>query len=404
MYMDKSRKRDKRDKRDKRQKTHKDKKRFQRPVKGHYQDLFMIPSTTPPNIHKISKQINRQLQHSDSYSPSINQELITLASISREEILGCNIKEAYELKEPLKIEIPFLQRKEGDDECQEYYMPDAIELLLKNLKANKHVDPYKIVPPIQSHGNCWFNAFFVTFFISDKGRKFFHFLRQLMIQGHQKDKTPMPDNLRNAFALLNYGIDCSLRGNSFAYELDTNSIIEELFQKIPDSYKEDIIVDVDEAGNPVQYYIAIMNYLENNSIQMLLLRYADQANWTSDLSKVISKRTHLPHIIIVEILEEEAVDFNQKPLSFKVNNAKYVLDCMVVRDIGHEHFCALITCEGVEMGYDGASFERLTPFEWKHRLNRDSIWEFEGSTKVDGSPMKWNFMKSYQMLFYYRVK
>jgi hypothetical protein len=284
-------------------------------------------------------------------------------------------------------------------------MPEAIELLLKNLKANKHVDPYKIVPPIQLQGNCWFNAFFVTFFISDKGRKFFHFLRQLMIKGYQKDKTPMPENLKNAFALLNYGIDCSLRGNYFAYELDTNSIIGELYRKIPSSYKEKLeIVDVDEAGNPVLYYIAIINYLQNNSIQMIFLRYADQVNWTTDLSKTISKRTHLPHIIVVEIFEEDASKFNKKALTFKINDTKYQLDSVVVRDIEKQHFCALITCEGKEMGYDGMSFERLTPFEWKRKINQDVIWEFNGSTKENGMPMKWNFMKSYQLLIYYREK
>ena len=396
--MDKSRKREKRDKRGKTQ-------RYKRHVKGHYHDLFMIPSTTPPNIHKISKQINKRLQHSDSYSPTINQELVTLASIPREDIYSCNIKEAYALKEPLKIEIPFLERKEGDDECQEYYMPQAIELLLKNLKANKHVDPYKIVPPIQLQGNCWFNAFFVIFFISDKGRKFFHFLRQLMIKGYQKDKTPMPENLKNAFALLNYGIDCSLRGNSFAYELDTNSIIGELYRQIPSSYKEKLeIVDVDEAGNPVLYYIAIINYLQNDSIQMIFLRHADQVNWTTDLSKTISKRTHLPHIIVIEIFEEDASKFNKKALTFKINDTKYKLDSVVVRDIEKQHFCALITCEGKEMGYDGMSFERLTPFEWKRKINQDVIWEFNGSTKENGAPMKWNFMKSYQLLIYYREK
>ena len=30
--------------------------------------------------------------------------------------------------------------------------------------------------PIQKNSNCWFNALFAIFFISDKGRKFLDFL------------------------------------------------------------------------------------------------------------------------------------------------------------------------------------------------------------------------------------
>ena len=54
--------------------------------------------------------------------------------------------------------------------CYYYYSPEAKRFLLHNLAANKHIDPKKVIPPIQSHSNCWFNAMFVTFFVSDKGR------------------------------------------------------------------------------------------------------------------------------------------------------------------------------------------------------------------------------------------
>ena len=152
------------------------------------------------NIYKTQ---NRTIKKISSYSPTINKDLITLSTIPREEIQSCNLQNAYLLKEPLKIAV---SHKFGNILCLEYYKPEAEKLLLKNLKANKHVNPKKIVPPIQSHGNCWFNAMFANFFISDKGRKFFQFFRQLMIKGTQKNKSPIPDNLRDVFALLNFGI------------------------------------------------------------------------------------------------------------------------------------------------------------------------------------------------------
>ena len=408
MYMDKTRKLDKHNKYKLNKPNHKTRakkkpyKRHIRPLRYfHYQDIY-LPSTTPPNVHKIANQISARIRNSGSYAPTINQDLTSLASIPREDIYCCNLEAAYQLKEPLKIEIP---DKYGEDRCQEYYLPDAEEVLLKNLKANKHVDPKKIVPPMQSHGNCWFNAFFVMFFVSDKGRKFFHFFRQLMILGIQKDKTPMPDNLKNAFALLNFGVDNCLRGTEFAYELDTNSIIVELFNKIPAEYKikNTAIVDIDEASNPMGFYLDIINYLNNNSIQPLILRGAENS-WKEVITNSVANMSHLPHFIGIEFFEEDAKTCDNKPVSFKINNSKYVLDSAVVRDTEKEHFCALITCEGKQMGYDGMSFHRLVPFTWKNNVNSDITWKFEGSTHADDRPMEWNFRKSYQMLIFYRVE
>jgi hypothetical protein len=86
-----------------------------------------------------------------------------------------------------------------------------------------------------------------------------------------------------------------------------------------------------------------------------------------------------------------------------VNDASYRIDSAVVRDISKQHFCTTITCEGKEMGYDGASFKRLVPLEWKHRMNRDISWQFEGTVDEHNMPVEWNFTKSYQMLIYYRI-
>jgi hypothetical protein len=149
--------------------THK--KHHKKTFRHKYKNTIKIPSITPI---KISNKINNALRKG-SYSPTINKQLITLKSIDREDLMDCNIEAAYQLKEPLQIGVK--------EKCYYYYLPEAKRFLLRNLAANKHIDPNKVVPPIQSHSNCWFNAMFVTFFVSDKGRKFFHFLCQLMIEG-----------------------------------------------------------------------------------------------------------------------------------------------------------------------------------------------------------------------------
>jgi hypothetical protein len=366
----------------------------------------ILHNTTPFNIIKISKEIDDFFEkgkgNTKSYSPTINQELVTLKSIPRNPIYDCNNKEAFDLKGPLKIGIP------GNiygKNCFLYSTPEAKKYLLRNLAADKHINPNNIVPPVQSQSNCWFNAMFVTFFVSDKGRKFFHFFRQLMIEGKQNGGKAIPEKLRDAFTLLNFGIDACLTGNKYAYELNTNSIIHQLYISIPNNYKSKnpLIVDIDEAGNPIIYYMSIINYLNNNSIQTLFLREIS-SNWKDDLTLQMKKMKHLPHIIIMEIFEKDADVFNKKPLSFTVNNARYKLDSSVVRDTTKQHFCSTITCENKEYAYDGMSFSRLTKLEWKNKLNSSNFtWEFEGSTDHDGTPLKWNYTNCYQLLLYYRV-
>jgi hypothetical protein len=128
----------------------------------------IIPSSTPLKIRKITNRVVAK-GFNASYSPTINRELVTLKSIPREELGDCNIELAFQLKEPLKIKIP------KSSKCVEYNSIDAKKFLLQNLRADKHIIPKNVVPPIQMQSNCWFNAMFVTFFVSDKGRKFFHF-------------------------------------------------------------------------------------------------------------------------------------------------------------------------------------------------------------------------------------
>ena len=40
---------------------------------------------------------------------------------------------------------------------------------------------------------------------------------------------------------------------------------------------------------------------------------------------------------------------------------------------------------------------------WKNNMNANIDWEFEGTKDYDGTPLKWNFTKCYQLLMYYRV-
>jgi hypothetical protein len=382
--------------------------------------MHIIPNLTPDNINEVSKMIfkevglglykdtNKDSLIQESYSPTVNKELVMLESISKEEVVDCNNKKAFKLKEPLQIGIP---EKQFGQKCVPYYNKNAIKFSLKNLSANKHIQTNKIVPPIQSQSNCWFNTMFVTLFVSDKGRKFFHFFRQLMIEGVQADNTAIPTKLKNGFALLNYAIEACLTGNKYAYILDTNAIIRNIYENIPESYKKQLpyIIDVDEAGNPIRYYSNLIHYLQNKSIQLSFIQNTND-KWKEQLLKEIKDLPHLPHIIILEFYDgtnktpgDSGKTLN-KPKSINVLGAKYMLDSAVIRDTTQQHFSATLTCEGKEMAYDGMSFHRIVNLEWKKNINSNVFWGFEGSNDSDGTPLKWSFTHGYQMLMYYRVK
>lgn len=359
---------------------------------------LLLSHRTPPKIDKISKEIDEEIdKNASSYSPSINKELVSLKSIQRKELFNCNNERAFLLKAPLKIGVP---DKSGKKMCYLYDDPVAKKYMLKNLKANKHINPNQVVPPIQELANCWFNTMFVSLFISDKGRKFFHFLRQMMIEGKQKGGNLVPNVLKDGFALFNYAIDACLTGNKYAYILNTNAIIQQIYNSVPEEYKDKYyyIRDIDKAGNPIRYYLSLINYLGNRNLPVLFVQDCN-VNWQFQVqSKIVNM---LPDVIILEFFNDDEPTSN-KETSFTLNGAKYSLDSCIIRDTGKNHFSSLLTCEKKEMAYDGMSFHRLTYMDWKDKINTDFKWQFKGS-EDEGRLLTWNFAKGYYMLIYYRV-
>lgn len=398
-------------------KSFKTRKQILRKGKGLKEIVKFLPNNTPKDIDQISQQINEELsikttsktksksksksKTSSSFSPSINKDLVTIRSLSldRDTIDSCNAKNAFSpnAKEPLKISIK--------NNCYLYSDPKARQYLLKNLSANKHVNPDKIITPRQALGNCWFNTMFVSLFVSNKGRKFFHFFRQLMIEGSIANGDKIPNELRNGFALLNYAIEACLTGNEFAYKMDTNAIIKEIYEALPKDYRENnpYITPIREAGNPIRYYGSLMYYLNNKAINMLFVSSVNSEWKNKILQQIGNGIKQEPHIIVLEIFDNESRTTTNKPTEFVIEDKKYKLDSCVVRDQDGNHFSSLLTCEKKEMAYDGMSFHRLVTMDWKKRINTNYSWRFEGSKDADNKPIEWNFLNGYQMLIYYRV-
>ena len=152
---------------------------------------------------------------------------------------------------------------------------------------------------------------------------------------------------------------------------------------------------MDEAGNPIRYYLSLIDYLGNRNLPILFLQDSG-VDWELKI-----QGTHSPDVIILEFFNDHEHTTNKKT-SFVLNGAKYSLDSCIIRDTKKNHFSSLLTCEKKEMAYDGMSFHRLTYMDWKDKINTDFKWQFKGS-EDGGKLLTWNFAKGYYMLIYYRV-
>ena len=103
-----------------------------------------------------------------SYSPTINKEF-TRKDITRHKDLFGDCKD-----DEIKI-------KSG--KCLNWKDTRVEKYLLDNLKSKRKIKGENIIGPRQNQSNCWFNTFFMCYFISDKGRKFSKSFRHAMITG-----------------------------------------------------------------------------------------------------------------------------------------------------------------------------------------------------------------------------
>ena len=327
-----------------------------------------------------------------SFSPKINRELVSLKTIKAADVFKCG-------GDLLSTNI--------GSKCLPYTSKQVQAKLLKNLKASKHLDCSRFIAPKQYNSNCWFNTLFVTFFFSDKGRKFFRFLRQLMITGKKVNGDPIPSELAEVFFTFNKIIEGSYNqdGNAdhkLIANYNTNFFIENIYNIL---LKRGIVTyKKNQSGNPLEYYLAIIKYLNYDAVNVLSIDISSERDFEKIGDKLRDNGVFTPpEVLIIEIIDDDATTIRNRPLEFSIrdNNSSsrfsYRLDAAILRDISRQHFCSLLTCNSQQYSFDGASYSRLTEYKWKDVLNRPTKWGFEGH------PLKWSFLKSYQMLFYYRV-
>ncbi len=379
-----------------------------------YDRLVKSIKSSKPQDYR-SSFTERRTRKSKSYSPNINRKLDVkkLKTQKNQSINLCN--------NLLQINIGTISKPR----CLNYNNVLVKKFLLKNLIASKHLDPSKFIAPKQLYSNCWFNTMFVTFFFSDKGRKFFRFFRNLMITGRKVDNSKLEDQeLRKLLFVFNLYIEASYNQSSSKlvknkvnlYEqvniltsnLNTNFLIKRIYNRIKKLSPHYSLPNLNEAGNPLEFYKVIMSYLKYDILKILTIDVNINLKKKSSTIENMLKLffTKEQDIIIFED-HESKIDFKMNyELELNDKKYKYKLDSIILTNKDHykpqanSHFVSVLTINKEYYKFDGSSYSKLSKFNWKKILNKNVNWTFRENPAY--YPEKYNFKYGYKILFYYR--
>ena len=371
-----------------------------------------------PNIHNLDNYTNAVMEsikktviQSKSFSPLINAKLKTMRPGKITSIMGCGLKDNLERTAAgVVFRVNIGENENGSPICVPANSFRGRKIMLHNLSHEKPLNIKNIIPPMQKHSNCWFNTMFMTFFVSDKGKKFMRFFRQLMIEGKLLNgKLIKPKRLSDTFLLFNAAIEACYNhigtSDDSSIALNTNNIIDNIYKSIPSSFSKNHegIKQVDQYGNPYSFYKDLTTYLgtENRSApKITTFKYvADVNNFYRNNHEKINTQYD---VIIIQLTDSGARGraTPQGAFPFKkvviFNNANYKLDSFIARDTEKQHFCCGITCNKKQYLFDGAAFSKLQPKKWSKYTRKNKSWSI-GKTKI-----KWNLKTGYSMLLYYR--
>lgn len=353
-----------------------------------------------------------------SFSPNINKNLDIkqLKTLKNKSIILCN--------NLLQINVGTID----NPKCLNFNNILVKKFLLKNLMGSKYLDPLKFIAPKQLYSNCWFNTMFVAFFFSDKGRKFFRFFRNLMITGRKFDNTRLNDQeLRKLLFIFNLYIEASYNQETIknvknkvnlhsqvkelTSNLDTNFLIKKIYNRIKkiSPINSNNLPDIDEAGNPLEFYKTIMDYLNYDILNILNIdidiENIKKYKTIENILKLLFKKEH--DIIILED-HESKIDYNlEYELELKGKKYKYKLDSIILTNKDHynpkanSHFVSVLTINKEYYKFDGSSYSKLSKFNWPKILNKNINFTFKENPSY--YPEKYNFKQGYKLLFYYRV-
>ncbi len=382
-------------------------------------NITVLKDTTPKAMKELRHMVKKMgkkkyRKQPESFSPNVNQIISSLKSISPHKELGFDMCEEEKL---------YIKKGIGKGQCYGLKSKIAQTYMIDNLLSKKPIDCNAIIAPKQKLSNCWFNSFFMVYFISDKGRKFFRYLRLAMITGQLPNGKPVSPKLRMPLLILNKYIEASLLGtragdnskSSLATLMDTNQVIRKVARNLGVALRHKLeIVKTQKASNPYTFYHGLITYLHSNPLTFIKIVVGDAGSSktlnkdvknllnTYSGSNSMGSQNALDFFILERWSEDSPIKSWTIPQNIKLTHRgethNYKLDSAVLRDTKKVHFSAYITCNGKPFGFDGESFARMTPFNWQKKMNKDTKWRF--SKQYD---TYFNFQRGYYMLFYYRV-
>jgi len=373
---------------------------------GLCENVVVLKDTTPKELKDLRKTVTKigkkkNPKKPQSFSPNVNKVIDSLKSISPHIEIG--LQECPEDK-------IYVRTASGKEKCVGLKSKIAQTYMIDNLLSKKPIDCDKIIAPKQKLSNCWFNSFFMVYFISDKGRKFFRYLRLAMITGKLPNGTTVAPKLRMPLLILNKYIESALIGrkasHSLATLMDTNVVIRRVARALgKTNLRKYDIAKTKQAGNPLAFYEGLIKYLKSNelvTVNMTVRNMPNKKVSNAAIVKILESRPLVEYFILERFSEDYKKNSWTIPKKYKVTKNgetyTYVLDSAVLRDTKKQHFSAYITCNGKSFAFDGESFARMTPFEWKKKMNKNIKWRFAEQYET-----YFNFQQAYFMLFYYRI-
>ena len=360
--------------------------------------------------------VQRSLVKSGSFSPTVNRKLISLKNGAVNPLFACGAANAFAVPIGTTTRLQVGVLTKTGHRCVGYTTQAARDAMISTLKANKPLVCSELIMPVQDQTNCWFNTWFAAFFVSDKGRKFFRYLRQYMISGKTLDGQPIqPKSLANTLRLLNLCIEATYNNSGLAEPalvINTNSVIQSLhtsieaFTAVKRGARKGLPAR-GSTGNPFNFYNTLASYLSGDIVKI------GRAWKLSSVDHGDGRITRVKGVGDMDVVVLRTFDkLNESreggilssrfdaPLAFKTSDSRYnfVIDSVIVRDVRGKHFVSLLTCNGSQMGYDGAGLTSLKPFVWKALISSKRRW------KLPGSPVTCSFAESYCEYIYYKTK
>tara|TARA_Y100000389_G_scaffold109197_1_gene106273 strand:- start:344 stop:1282 length:939 start_codon:yes stop_codon:yes gene_type:complete len=273
------------------------------------------------------------------------------------------------------------------------------DLMIRNVKQNRYINPKNIIPPRQCSSNCWFNVFFMMHFVSDLGRKFTRPMRLAMINKSYNINVKKANKrqLNSAMFMLNLAIEATLSGSSTAKQMNTNQIISTIYDSF--QFKSSGIVKAGQFGNSFEYFSTLVKVLYPHDENPLYI-----VEHYIEFDK-LSTRGRLPHMCIIQISDDDSRHTN-KQMNIQITSTSddtkgtYLLDSICIRDIEEQHVGCLVTLRNRGYFFDGDSSKRLRPLDWTNNtyINKPSVF------RMSNGDACFNLKKGYQILYYYRIK